>query len=475
MRSHGPLPTSLGLRATLAIVLVVAPMLALAQTPVKLPKNKYTPEQDVKLGRDAVVEVEKQLPLITDDDIVGYVNRLGRRLVDVAPPELDHPAFEYSFKVVNMREINAFALPGGPMYVNRGMIEAAGNEAEVAGVMAHELAHVLLRHGTANVTKAQNPWLQLGALGGLIAGAVVGGNTGAIIADGTQFGLGTVLLKYSREFEQQADLLGVQIMARAGYDPMALARMFETIERESKRGGPQWLSSHPNPGNRSASIQREAQLVRAGSPRQDSRDFDRVRARLASMSPAPTAAEVAARAKSGGAIPASVGRVGDPVPPPSTRYQNVRGGNLLTASVPENWQALSTNNSIKFVPRNGYGQVDGRTVFSHGVEMGVARASSRDLRQATSDLLESLARSNPQLRVTGSQQSTRLSQRRAITTPLTNRSEVTGRNEQVTLHTTFMADGNLFYYLTIAPSAEHETYRPAFTRVGQSIRLTESR
>jgi predicted Zn-dependent protease len=119
--------------------------------------------------------------------------------------------------------------------------------------MAHELSHVLLRYGTANASKAQNPWLQLGQLAGAIGGGMVGGAAGAAIAQGSQFGLGTLLLRYSRDFEKQADLLGTQIMARAGYDPRALAHMFETIARETQASGgsgPQWMSSHPNPGNR---------------------------------------------------------------------------------------------------------------------------------------------------------------------------------------------------------------------------------
>ena len=156
--------------------------------------------------------------------------------------------FEYSFTPVNLKDINAFALPGGPMFVNRGMIEAATTEGEVAGVMAHELAHVLLRHGTANATKAQG--FQIGALAGAIAGAVIGGGWGEVISQGSQFGLGTWLMKYSREYERQADLVGAQIMARAGYDPRALAHMFETIQKQGGSGGPEWLSSHPNPGNR---------------------------------------------------------------------------------------------------------------------------------------------------------------------------------------------------------------------------------
>src|SRR3954468_6788253 len=221
------------------------------QTAIKLPKNKYTPQQDVELGREAAAEVRKQYPIISDEKIATYLTKLGDRLVAAAPADLKQPVYVYSFTPVNLKEINAFALPGGPMFVHRGMFDAAATEGEVAGVMAHELSHVLLRHGTANATKAQNPWLQLGQIAGIVGGAVVGGAAGSAIAQGSQFGLGTVLLRYSRDFEKQADLLGSQIMARAGYDPRALAHMFETIERQAKGGdGPEWLNSHPNPGNR---------------------------------------------------------------------------------------------------------------------------------------------------------------------------------------------------------------------------------
>ena len=202
-----------------AAVVVLLP-LAAAQTKITVPKNKYTPEQDVQLGRQAAAEVRKQYPVITDSALAGYLDRLGKRLVAAAPPELNNPVFEYSFTPVNLKEINAFALPGGPMFVNRGMFEAAKGEGEVVGVMAHELAHVLLRHGTANATKAQG--FQLGQLAGAIAGAVVGGGWGQVISEGSSFGLGAALLKYSREYQKQADLLGVQIMARAGYDPRDL-------------------------------------------------------------------------------------------------------------------------------------------------------------------------------------------------------------------------------------------------------------
>ena len=213
-------------RAAAAALALVASALVSglnAQTAIKLAKNRYTPQQDVELGRKAAAEIRRQFPVIKDEKISQYLTRVGDRLVAAAPSELKQSVYEYSFTPVNVKEINAFALPGGPMFVNRGMFAAASSEGEVVGVMAHELSHVLLRHGTANMSKAQNPWLQIGQIAGVVGGAVVGGAAGSAIAQGSQVGLGAVLLRYSREFEKQADLLGAQIMARAGYDPRALA------------------------------------------------------------------------------------------------------------------------------------------------------------------------------------------------------------------------------------------------------------
>ncbi len=363
-----------------------------AQTKITVPKNKYTPEQDVQLGREAAAEVRKQYPVITDSALAGYLDRLGKRLVAAAPPELNNPVFEYSFTPVNLKEINAFALPGGPMFVNRGMFEAAKSEGEVVGVMAHELSHVLLRHGTANATKAQG--LQLGQLAGAIAGAVVGGGWGQVISEGSSFGLGTAMLKYSRDYEKQADLLGAQIMARAGYDPRDLGRMFETIQKEARAGGPEWLSSHPDPGNRSAYIAKEADALQVTPREVHPEEFRQAQKLFAGLPPARSMADVerggaSGRTSGGSPTPASVGRIGQPVPPPSTQYQTVQGGSLFDVSVPQNWEAVSSTNAVKFVPQNGYGATEGgQAAFTHGVELGVARASSRNLagRDAHPDL-----------------------------------------------------------------------------------------
>src|SRR5690606_11568564 len=173
--------------------------------------------------------------------------------------------------------------------------------------------------GTANATKAQG--FQLGALAGAIAGAVVGGGWGELISQGSQFGLGTWLLKYSRDYEKQADLLGAQIMARAGYDPRDLARMFETIQKESEGAPPQWLSSHPNPGNRSQYIAQEAAQLEV-KPRNDDRAFNSIKSRFSSLPAAKSMSDKAPASGGGGESTASVGTIGQPVPRPSSQYRN---------------------------------------------------------------------------------------------------------------------------------------------------------
>src|SRR5262245_54690330 len=231
-----------------------------AQNQIVAPKNSYSLADDVKLGREAAAEVTKELPLLNDQRTEDYVETIGRTLAAAIPPEFQHQEFRYTFDMVNQKEINAFALPGGPMFLNRGMIEAAKTEGEVAGVMAHEMSHVALSHGPAQATKGQK--FQIGSVLGQIAGAVIGGTAGSIISQGTQFGLGAAFLKYSREYESQADILGAQILARAGYNPREMANMFKTIEAEGGSNGPEWLSSHPNPGNRYDAINREAASLR---------------------------------------------------------------------------------------------------------------------------------------------------------------------------------------------------------------------
>jgi Zn-dependent protease with chaperone function len=459
-----------------AVALVLSATLT-AQTAIKPPKNRYSPEDDVKLGREAAAEVRKQYPVIDDGQIKRYLDDLGRELVAQAPANLNKPEFEYSFTPVNLKEINAFALPGGPMFVNRGMIDAAANEGQVAGVMAHELAHVLLRHGTANATKAQNA--QFGALAGAIAGAIIGGRVGSVVQQGSQFGAGTLLLKYSRDFEKDADLLGAQIMARAGYDPNDLARMFETISKQGQSSGaPEWLSSHPNPGNRTQYISQEARALQVAPRRDAGRDFQAAKQALSGLPAARSMSEIAKRGtrddgstSAGGGL-ASTGTPGEPVPPPSRRMRTERGGSIFQVSVPDNWRALSANNFIRYVPENAYGPMNGQNVLTHGIELGVARAGSTDLQGATESFVDALVRGEPTVRRAGDTRAVTSAGRRGLATPLVNRSPL-GGDERIDLVTTQLADGNLFYALTVVPDRDEAAYADTFETILQSIRLND--
>jgi hypothetical protein len=452
---------------------MLAATVASAQTRVVPPKNSYTPAQDVELGRQAAAQAEQQLPILHDDAVTSYVESIGRRLVSAIPPELQHPEFRYTFQVVNVREINAFALPGGPMFVNRGMIESANAEGEVAGVMAHELSHVVLRHGTAQASKATK--YEIGEVAGAILGSIVGGTWGNVIAQGTRFGLGTAFLRFSREFEHDADIEGSHIMARAGYDPVDMANMFKTIEKQGGSGGPEWLSDHPNPGNRYEYINAEARMLRVENPIRDTREFDQVKAHLRTLPKAMTSEEASrtARNRNPRGTSGSVGLPTGNVDPPSSRFVQYTEGNVFKVSVPSNWRELPSNNSVTFAPEGAYGQSGNQSVFTHGIELGIAGNESHDLQTATDELIDSLAQGNPGLSRPSGYQSANVGNRRGLRTTLTNTSDSTGRPEGIELYTTMLRNGTLFYAIGVAPRDEFRNYQPAFQRVVESLQVND--
>lgn len=457
------------LMAWALVAMLIAPLSIPAQTRIALHKNSYSLSDDIKAGREAAAQIERQLPILNDYEATSYINRIGQRLVAAIPREYQHPEFKYTFKIVNTSDINAFALPGGPMYINRGLIEAARNEGELAGVMAHELSHVALRHGTAQATKAQK--YQWGMLAGAIAGAVIGGNVGQVIASGTQFGIGTYFLKFSREYEKEADLLGAQIMARAGYDPRDLANMFRTIEQQSGGGGPQWLSDHPNPGNRYDYINQEAEELNvSSSPIRITPEFRRVQAHLRSLPRARSMQEIASRSQlsnsrsTAGAGSSSYSRS---VAAPSGRYRTYRSSSLLSVNVPDNWREISGGNAVMFAPEGAYGQQG----LTRGVMFGLVQPRHRGLPQATDDYVSGLLQSNSYLRRQSSYQRTSLDHRAALSTVLAGTSPLTGRLEVVTVRTTLLRTGEMFYFVTITPQQESGVYNQAFQSMLRSLQL----
>jgi len=457
----------------MAVTAALCAVTVTAQTQITPPQNKYSPADDVQLGREAAQQVAQQMPIMRDEEVNSYLNSIGRRLVSGIPQDLRHPEFQYSFTGVNVREINAFALPGGPMFINRGMIEKAHNEGEIAGVMAHELSHVALRHGTAQATKATK--YEIGQVAGAVLGAIVGGRTGSVIAQGTQFGLGAAFLRFSREYERQADLLGTHIMAAAGYDPRDMANVFKTIEKESGPGGPQWLSDHPNPGDRYDYINKEAALLRVASGTgRDTRGFQSVQAHLRTLAPAPTTEQ--ATRNGAGRNPSSGGGgerrpTAGRVEPPDSRFTTYTEGELFRVSVPANWQELPGNNAVTFAPQNAYGTLNGQSVFTHGAEIGLARNETHDLATATDELIQSLAQNNPRLSRPSRYERTNIGGMQGAHTALSNVSDVTGGEERIDVYTALLRDGTLFYVLGVAPREEAGEYDAAFKKIVRSIQL----
>ena len=453
--------------------MLVTPLALIAQTEVKAPKNKYKVQDDVKLGRDYSAQVEREFPILRDADSTAYLESVGRRLVNSIPAEFQQPAFQYTFKIVNARDINAFALPGGPMYVNRGMIEAAKTEGEMAGVMAHEISHVALRHSTAQATQQSNPLKQILGIGAILGGAIVLGQTGAAIGQTIYNGL--LVYPYSREYETQADILGAQILARAGYDPRDLANMFRTIEKESGGSGPEWLSTHPSPANRYENINREAEKLNVSrNPIKMTRGFERVQAKMRSLPRAKSMKEIDEENKRNGGggsqTPTSGGRYENRVEFPSSRTRSYSPSSWLQLSVPDNWGTFSgQQGEVWFAPDGAYGSQG----ITRGALIGTYQARSRNIATATEEYVNSVLEGNNYLRQNSGYTRTVISGRTAYSTILSGTSPITGRTEIATVYTAMLSDGQLLYVVTVSPQNEATNYNYAFRNMIRSIRLSD--
>lgn len=443
-----------------SFVALLVVLSVVAQTTIKIPKNKYKIEDDLKIGQEVSNEIENTLPILRDYEVEQYIQNLGRRLVREIPPEFSQPRFNYSFKVVNLSDINAFALPGGPIYINRGLIEVAKNEGELAGVIAHEISHVALRHATAQATKMNNPWNQILIFGSVLGGAIVGGDLGAQLGQMLAAGY---FLRYSREYETQADILGARIMARAGYDPQDLANMFRTIEEKSKgMRPPEWLSSHPNPGNRYQRIAQESRYLNVSpNPIKVTPEFLRVQRRLQSLPKAQSMQELQRNSRT------STGQYRRNVPKPSSRVRAYNKDNF-SINIPENWDVvIESADEVWFAPQGAYGK-DGIT---HGAVVGTRSTRSRSLFMETDDFISSLLRNNNFLRKAGTER-TRFIGREGIVTNLSGRSPITGKTELVRVYTALLNEDRLFYVITVVSEDESSDYEYAFDRMIRSIRIS---
>jgi predicted Zn-dependent protease len=237
----------------------------------------YSLETEIKIGKQYSMQVEQSVKLVQDPVVNEYVNRIGQNLVRNSDAQVP-----FTIKVIDSDEVNAFALPGGFFYVNSGLILAADEEAELAGVMAHEISHVCARHGMRQMTRAN--WANIGTIPLIF----VGGGIGYGIYEAAGLGLPLTFMKFQRNFEAEADYLGLQYMYKTGYDPQAFISFFEKIQaKEKKKPGTiaKAFASHPQTPDRIEASQKEIATILPAKAQYivSTSEFDDVKSRLATI------------------------------------------------------------------------------------------------------------------------------------------------------------------------------------------------
>jgi len=480
-------------RALIIATLLFTPVFAEAQTNIKPGFNLFKAEDDVQIGQQSAAQAAQQLPILNDAQVTGYVNAIGQRLAANA----GGPRFQYHFKVVNSSDINAFALPGGFVYVNRGVLENSRNEGEVAGVLAHEISHVALRHGTHQASKAYLAQAGIGILGGILGGKV-GQGTADIINQVGGLGLNALFLKYSRDLESQADIRGVQIMTASGYSPADMIGFFQTLERVDPAKKTSFLSDHPAPPDRVARIHREAALLHAtATPARNVAELQQVQARLRRTGPVGTTpiarnATPATAGRQRGTPRDNQGTVIEVEAPSSTMRTFTSPSRVYQLSYPSNWQVFSEGNTgVTFAPRGGAGNVNGQSQVVYGAIVNhyapfnnasrnslrgnPGGAGSSSLQDATNDLVQQLVQTSPYLRLaSNSAQRINISGGNALVATLGGVDPATGLQERVTVVTRQLADQDLVYMLFITPERDASRYQPVLETMVNSIRINDS-
>jgi hypothetical protein len=469
--------TALGLAAGLALN---APSALADRTQIKPGVNLFSTDDDVRMGQKLAADAEAKLPMLNDLRVDGYLNRLGQKLATYAPG----PSFAYEFHCVNAEQLNSFALPGGFVFVNRAVIEESSNEAQLAGVIAHEISHVALRHGTNQATKKE---MGNGIVG--IAGAIIGGGILTNLASQISGSLAesTLLLKYSRTSEDQADILGTQILYDSGYDPRAMAQFFEKIEADSKgRQKPEFFSDHPIPAHRIDHVTDEIDNM-GGMPenyKTDSSDFREIRRYILSLPPAPEKGDRGVFAEP--RDPAAVGTISGDASAPSLSVAKPPSspalagfpdsteyvGDTFALRHPESWKLSGAGDLVKVVPLGRLVKdAAGNAVTTVGIITDNFPVNPEDegatLGAATEAYLAGLRERNPSLTILDEGETIQVDGQSAISMKLSADSPLGG--EETRWLVTVLRGDRLISFVCFAPANDSASYDEAFKQVISSI------
>ena len=460
-------------------------------------KTSMSKEEQQALGMQVATQVYQQMPVLPDNSLeTQYVRKLGQKLVATIPQQYSWP---FEFHVIPQKEINAFALPGGQMFINIGTITAAKSEAELAGVMAHEMAHVYMQHSAKQASKAQTTSMIAGIASAVLGGR--GGLAGQLGQMGIQMGAQGLMMKYSRGDESQADTVGAMILYKAGYNPQGMVDFFQTMGSQGGSAPPEFFSSHPNPVNRQQSIQKQIAPWPAQNYVSDSPNFAKLRQHALGLK-AYSAAEIQQGAKSGqwaalnkrnGASLHSTGASTFPTRAsadetgsstavtlasilPSRRMVNADLGPMRILR-PENWPVTlpeQQGQSVTIAPQAG--------ITNSGVGYGVIlngapapRGQRMSIDEMTGQLIQQLKQSNELEQVSRSQPITvgGLEGRSTLLRSPSPFPDANGqaRPERDWLVTVQQTDGSLIYMIFVAPESDFSRLQPAFEAMLRSAQF----
>jgi hypothetical protein len=449
------------LKSVLAVALMLGSSAAWAARkpgdPLRPGFNLFSRQDDVKVGQENAKQVLQQYEVVKDPFVQEYVQRLGQKLA--AMPEAKQSGFDFTFTVLNVDQINAFALPGGPMFIYTGLLKAVDNEAQLAGVMGHEMSHVILRHGTHEATKANGIQMALGGLAGLL------GNGGDSVAGKlAQVGLGltanSVILKFSRDAESEADALGSHLMSEAGYDPVQMAKFFEKLAANGQQG-PQFLSDHPNPGNREAAIVAEMKTLPARQYGTESGQFARMKKEVAALPPPVKKPQQAAPGP------------GSSVPPAGQTVEGFRSyqGKGYSIQYPNGWQVTGGDGDVTIAPRDGVVQQNGGAQVGFGALIGmfVPQRGCSGLQAATDDLIRKLKSGNPKMQVSAAAKSVSVGGADGLMTMLSEDSPFGGGETDALA--TVSRPGGVMYFVFVAPERDYARVEKTFQQMLDSVRF----
>jgi predicted Zn-dependent protease len=431
--------------------------------------NLFSAQQDVQLGKEASEQIERRIAVVHNRDINGYLNTILKKLEQSSyARSLNRDGsrgeiFPFTIRAVYDKKVNAFSLPGGPIYVNTGLLQMADNEAQLAGIISHEMSHIVLRHSTNQASK-QN----LVTLPALLAGALVGHS---LLGQLTQIGIGvganSILLKFSRTDEAEADYNGAQIMADARYNPLELANFFEKLEAKTGRQGSlvQFLSDHPNPGNRVAAVSEEIQnFPHRQYVEDETGQFQRIR-------------DVAHHLAGPGQLRGNYGDDGHAPPAPAARPAGGMlpyRGESFSLSYPANWEIFGDrhSNTVTIAPREGLLQGAKGVSVGYGLEVSYffPMGGSVDLNRDTQALIRQLRQSNKDMRIGRDARGIQVGDAAALLTTLYSSSPYSGEREVDALVTVTRPEG-LFYIVFIAPQSEFDRIQTAFEEILRSVRF----